>query len=79
MRELTQGEVKQVSGGFVGTPIPFVNGFIPGPNWPGGFPVAIQMAALSFHAGFQLGSYAYQKISSQYGMSTGEAFYHAVN
>ena len=79
MRELTQGEVKQVSGGFAGTPIPFVNGFIPGPNWPGGFPVAIQMAIISFNVGLLLGTHTYDKIHQQFCMTTGEALYHTVN
>ena len=42
MRELTNDEIKSVSGGYVGTKIPFFNGFIPGANWPGGAPGALE-------------------------------------
>ena len=79
MRELETSEVDQVSGGFVGTPIPFYNGFIPAPNWPGGFPSAIGMSLLAYNIGHRIGSWMNREISSQYGMSTGAALYYTVN
>ena len=68
-----------MSGGLVGTPIPFYNGFISGPNWPGSFPVAIQMIVLSAHVGFLIGSLINREVISHYGMSTGEALYYTLN
>lgn len=51
MRELEMSEVDQASGGFVGTPIPFYNGFIPMPNWPGGLPGIFSVGPLTFKIG----------------------------
>jgi hypothetical protein len=79
MRELEMNEVDQASGGFVGIPIPFYNGFIPMPNWPGGLPGIFSVRPLTFKIGYEVGGYIYQATESTFGMSTGEALYITIN
>lgn len=79
MRTLDSAEIALVSGGFVGTKIPFSTNFFRGPNWPGGFPAAINMVLLSFQAGWAVGSLVNQAVNSTFSMSTGEALYHTIN
>ena len=75
MRELSEREVSNVSGGFVGTPIPFYNGFIPGENWPGGGSGAVMAAATAWSLGLGIGSAIYDWTTDTFGMSIGEALY----
>ena len=75
MRELTNQEVIDVSGGLVGTPIPFVNGFIPGANWPGGAPGVLTGVSMAWSAGVALGMGINNFNQNVSGMSLGEAIY----
>ncbi|XOV89786.1 MAG: hypothetical protein ACFHX7_07840 [Pseudomonadota bacterium] len=73
MRELSSEEILTVSGAFQGTPIPFTNGFVPGANFPGGFPAAIPMVMLSYEIGAGIGAKINDQVEATFGMSTGEA------
>ncbi len=75
MRELTNQEVTEVSGGLAGTPIPFTNGFIPGANWPGGAPGAVAGVVMAWNGGVMLGNQINYFNSNVTGMSLGEAIY----
>jgi len=79
MRELTDNEVKSVSGGFVGTPIPFFNGYIPGRNWPGGAPGFLGGISIAWNIGLGIGwgiNTFNQRFSN---MSLGEALHRTFN
>jgi hypothetical protein len=79
MRELRADELDQASGGFEGTPIPFTNSFISGPNFPGGFPAAIPMLIAAYNAGEAVGEMINEFNQEQFGMSTGTALYKTLN
>ncbi|MDA0790792.1 MAG: hypothetical protein O2780_15195 [Proteobacteria bacterium] len=79
MRELTSSEISSVSGGFAGTPIPFTNKFIPGPNWPGGWPSAVTLAPVAWGLGQIIGGKIYNSITEKYGMTVGEAAYMTIH
>jgi|TARA_B110000263_G_scaffold138760_1_gene120328 hypothetical protein len=79
MRELESNEVDKVSGGFVGTPIPFYNGFIPMANWPGGLPGIFSVGSLTFAIAYRVGEFIYSTTEETFGMSTGEAIYIAIH
>ena len=79
MRELNTNEIDKVSGGFVGTLIPFYPGFIPMANWPGGLPGVFGVGPLTFKISYEVGSYIYRTTESTFGMSTGEALYITIN
>ncbi|XOV89789.1 MAG: hypothetical protein ACFHX7_07855 [Pseudomonadota bacterium] len=73
MRELSSDEIMAVSGALQGTPIPFMNGYIPGPNFPGSFPAAIPMVILSYEVGTRIGETINNQVEKTFGMSTGKA------
>ena len=75
MRELTNQEVAEVSGGFLGTPVPFANAFIPGANWPGGAPGVLTGVTMAWSAGLAIGSSVNSFNQNVSGMSLGEAIY----
>ena len=75
MRELTNQEVTEVSGGLAGTPIPFTNGFIPGANWPGGAPGVLTGVASAWWVGTTIGNQVNNFNANVTGMSLGEAIY----
>ena len=79
MRELTNDEVKSVSGGYVGTKIPFFNGFIPGTNWPGGAPGALAGISLAWTIGIKIGG-AINSFNLRFsGMSLGQAIHRSIH
>lgn len=75
MRQLTNQEIAEVSGGLVGTPIPFANGFIPGANWPGGAPSVLTGVSMAWATGQYIGGQINNFNSNVTGMSLGEAIY----
>lgn len=75
MRQLTQQEVIDVSGGLVGTRIPFYNGFIPGANWPGGGSGTWAAVGVAFNTGWAIGQGVNWYNANVTGMSLGEAIY----
>jgi len=75
MRLLCNQEIDEVSGGLVGTTIPFTNSFIPGANWPAGASGAWAGAALAFQSGWQIGGMVNSFNLSVSGMSLGESIY----
>ena len=80
MRELTSEEIEVVSGGFShGTPIPFTNGFIPGPNWPGGEPGVLGGITIAWNIGFEIGSRINSFNRNVSGMSLGVALHRTLN
>lgn len=79
MRELETSEVDKVSGGFVGPPIPFYNGFIPLANWPEALPCMFSVGPLTFAIAYRVGEFIYSTTEETFGMSTGEAIYIAIN
>ena len=75
MRVLNSVEIESISGGIVGTPIPFTNSFIPGANWPGGGSGAVMGAYFAWKLGTEIGSSIYDWTTDTFDMSTGEALY----
>lgn len=75
MKTLCNQEIDQVGGGLVGTKIPFINGFIPGPNWPGGAAGAVSGAVVAAQTGWWIGGRINSFNESVSGMSLGEAIY----
>ena len=75
MKTLCNQEIDQVGGGFVGTKIPFTNGFIPGPNWPGGAAGVFSGVVIAAQAGWAIGERVNSFNQSVSGMSLGEAIY----
>ena len=74
MRELTEVELEQVAGGLDGTPIPFTNGFWPGPRWPS--PVAsVSAVHVAIGIGYSIGAGINNFNTSINGMSLGESIY----
>jgi|TARA_Y100000031_G_scaffold84675_1_gene93147 hypothetical protein len=72
---LEDQEINEVGGGLVGTQIPFTNGFIPGPAWPGGVPGAWTAIPVAFGTGLAIGGLINDFNMSLSGMSLGEAIY----
>ena len=80
MRQLTNQEVTDVGGGFSGgTPIPFVNGFVPGANWPGGGPGVVAGVSMAWSTGQYIGGQINNFNANVTGMSLGEAIHRTVN
>jgi hypothetical protein len=76
MRQLTNQEVTEVSGGFSGgTPIPFVNGFVSGANWPGGAPGVATGVVMAWNAGLAIGAGVNSFNTNVSNMSLGEAIH----
>lgn len=75
MRVLCNREIDEVSGGLVGTPIPFANGFVAGPAWPVGASGAWAGAAVAFETGYQIGAQINNFNESVSDMSLGEAIF----
>jgi hypothetical protein len=73
MRTLCSKEIDQVGGGFVGTRIPFTNGFMAGPAWPGGAPGIWAAIPLAASTGWAIGDFVNKFNDPVSGMSLGEA------
>ena len=75
MKELTEQETMQVSGGLAGTQIPFTSSFISGANWPAGGSGAIMGATVAWGIGVEIGNTINNFNTYVTGMSLGEAIY----
>ena len=79
MRELSSDELDSVSGGYTGTPIPYANWYIPGPNWPGGAAGAWAALPVAYATGSTIGTVIYEGTEYLFDMSIGEAAYITLN
>jgi hypothetical protein len=76
MRELSDVELSQLSGGFGdGTKIPFANLFWKGPNFPGGPAAVIPALVVSYDLGYRFGEAINSFNSNVSGMSLGVAVF----
>ena len=75
MRDLTAKEITMVSGGFSnGTKIPFMKGFLAGPNWPGTV-TTLTGIGLAWNIGTAIGDTVNLFNTKVTGMSLGTAIY----